>query len=83
MPLQPKLFYEVPSSNPTAMVPPGPNSPVGRVWMALSRKHDGTHGTSSPETIGYAQSHGCVRLTHWDALQLSDLVEPGTPIEFR
>jgi len=79
---QPKLFYEVPSSNPTAMLPPGPNSPVGRVWMALSRKHYGIHGTSSPETIGYAQSHGCVRLTNWDALQLSDLVEPGTPVEF-
>lgn len=79
---QPKLFHEVPNTQPNAMLPPGPNSPVGRVWMSLSRKHYGIHGTSSPETIGYAQSHGCVRLTNWDALQLSDLVEPGTPVEF-
>ena len=79
---QPKLFSEVPDNEPAAMLPPGPNSPVGRVWMSLSRKHYGIHGTSSPETIGYANSHGCVRLTNWDALQLSDFIEPGTPVEF-
>src|SRR5687768_6111697 len=79
---QPKLFSEVPDNEPDALLPPGPNSPVGRVWMSLSRKHYGIHGTSSPETIGYANSHGCVRLTNWDAIQLSDMVEPGTPVEF-
>ena len=79
---QPKLFSEVPDTEPDALLPPGPNSPVGRVWMSLSRKHYGIHGTSSPETIGYAQSHGCVRLTNWSAIQLSDMVEPGTPVEF-
>ncbi|MEO5590852.1 MAG: L,D-transpeptidase [Gemmatimonadaceae bacterium] len=79
---QPKLFAEVPNSRPEARLPPGPNSPVGRVWMSLSKPHYGIHGTSSPETIGYASSHGCVRLTNWDALQLSDLVESGTPVEF-
>jgi lipoprotein-anchoring transpeptidase ErfK/SrfK len=79
---QPKLFSEVPDHEPEALLPPGPNSPVGRVWMSLSRKHYGIHGTSSPETIGYAQSHGCVRLTNWSAIQLSDMVEPGTPVEF-
>jgi lipoprotein-anchoring transpeptidase ErfK/SrfK len=79
---QPKLFSEVPDTEPDALLPPGPNSPVGRVWMSLSRKHYGIHGTSSPETIGYAQSHGCVRLTNWSAVQLSDMVEPGTPVEF-
>ena len=79
---QPKLFAEVPDTQPEALLPPGPNSPVGRVWMSLSRRHYGIHGTASPETIGYAQSHGCVRLTNWDAIQLSDMVEPGTPVEF-
>lgn len=79
---QPKLFSEVPDNEPDALLPPGPNSPVGRVWMSLSRKHYGIHGTSSPETIGYAQSHGCVRLTNWSAIQLADMVEPGTPVEF-
>jgi lipoprotein-anchoring transpeptidase ErfK/SrfK len=79
---QPKLFSEVPDSEPEARLPPGPNSPVGRIWMSLSRKHYGIHGTSSPETIGYAASHGCVRLTNWDVLQLSDFILPGTPVEF-
>lgn len=79
---QPKLFADVPDDEPEARLPPGPNSPVGRVWMSLSKPHYGIHGTSSPETIGYAVSHGCVRLTNWDALQLSDMVEPGTPVEF-
>lgn len=80
---QPKLFHEVPDSNPEAHLPVGPNSPVGVVWMSLSKPHYGIHGTSSPETIGYANSHGCVRLTNWDALRLSDMVESGTPVQFK
>jgi len=80
---QPKLFHEVPDSNPDAHLPPGPNSPVGVVWISLSKPHYGIHGTSSPETIGYVSSHGCVRLTNWDALRLAQLVEPGTPVEFK
>lgn len=80
---QPKLFAEVPDSRPEARLPAGPNSPVGKVWIGLSKPHYGIHGTSAPETIGYANSHGCVRLTNWDALQLSDLVERGTPVEFK
>jgi lipoprotein-anchoring transpeptidase ErfK/SrfK len=80
---QPKLFADVPDSNPEARLPAGPNSPVGLVWMSLSKPHYGIHGTSSPETIGYANSHGCVRLTNWDALRLSDLVDIGTPVQFR
>jgi lipoprotein-anchoring transpeptidase ErfK/SrfK len=80
---QPKLFHEVPDTKPDAHLPPGPNSPVGVVWISLSKPHYGIHGTSSPETIGYVSSHGCVRLTNWDALKLADLVELGTPVEFR
>ena len=80
---QPKLFAEVPDDEPEAKLRPGPNSPVGRVWMSLSKPHYGIHGTSSPETIGYANSHGCVRLTNWDALRLSDLVDAGTPVQFK
>ncbi len=80
---QPKLFAEVPDSRPTARLPAGPNSPVGVVWMGLSKPHYGIHGTESPETIGYASSHGCVRLTNWDAQRLSKLVRPGTPVVFQ
>ncbi len=79
---QPKLFADVPDSRPEAMLPPGPNSPVGVVWMALSRPHYGIHGTGSPETIGYANSHGCVRLTNWDARILSQMAGPGTRVVF-
>jgi lipoprotein-anchoring transpeptidase ErfK/SrfK len=79
---QPSLMAEVPDTRPTAKLKPGPNSPVGIVWMALSKPHYGIHGTSAPETIGYANSHGCVRLTNWDAEILSGMVKAGTPVEF-
>ncbi|HUQ46952.1 MAG TPA: L,D-transpeptidase [Gemmatimonadaceae bacterium] len=80
---QPTLFAEVPDSKPNARLPAGPNSPVGVAWMALSKPHYGIHGTSDPETIGYASSHGCVRLTNWDAERLSKLVRPGLPVVFQ
>jgi lipoprotein-anchoring transpeptidase ErfK/SrfK len=79
---QPKLLAHVPDDRPNARIPPGPNSAVGRVWMSLSAPHYGIHGTKSPETIGYAQSAGCVRLTNWDALFLSKRLAPGTPVTF-
>lgn len=79
---QPKLFYEVDDSEPEANLPPGPNSPVGIVWIALSKKHFGIHGTSSPDTIGYASSHGCIRLTNWDAREMGHRLAPGVTIEF-
>lgn len=79
---QPKLFHEVLDSEPEAHLKPGPNSPVGKVWMALDKPHFGIHGTADPETIGYASSHGCVRLTNWDALNLARRVGKGVPVEF-
>ena len=80
---QPRLLAHVDDWKPEAMIPPGPNNAVGRVWMTLSAPHYGIHGTKSPETIGYAQSAGCVRLTNWDALFVSRRVTPGTPVRFR
>jgi lipoprotein-anchoring transpeptidase ErfK/SrfK len=55
---------------------------VGVVWVALSKPHFGIHGTSSPDTIGYASSHGCVRLTNWDAAEVGHRVQPGVTVEF-
>lgn len=78
----PALYAEVPDSRPDAHLPPGPNAPVGVVWMALSKPHYGIHGTSSPATIGYADSHGCVRLTNWDANWLAQHTGEGVPVEF-
>jgi len=75
----PKLFWDADSSEEHAKVPPGPNNPVGVVWIALSKPHYGIHGTPEPGKIGYTQSHGCIRLTNWDAAKLADMVKPGVP----
>lgn len=63
-------------------LPPGPNSPVGVVWIDLSKEHYGIHGTPDPETIGRAQSSGCVRLTNWDAARLAGMVSQSTQVIF-
>ncbi|HEY0038793.1 MAG TPA: L,D-transpeptidase family protein [Longimicrobium sp.] len=80
---QPRILASVPDDRPEANIPPGPNNAVGRVWMALSVPHYGIHGTKSPETIGYATSAGCVRLTNWDALFLARRMPLGTAVRFR
>jgi len=79
----PDLFWDADASHTKATVPPGPNNPVGLVWIDLSKDHYGLHGTAEPTTIGRTQSHGCVRLTNWDALRLAALVKPGTRVEFK
>ena len=80
---QPDLLTGVDPSEEDAILPPGPNNAVGIVWMQLSRDHYGIHGTSAPETIGYATSHGCVRLTNWDAAVLGQSIPEGVTVEFR
>jgi len=62
------------------MLPPGPNSLVGVIWIALNKKGIGLHGTETPETIGRAASHGCVRLANWDIVRLAQRVKPGVPV---
>lgn len=80
---QPELFWDVPDSHEERMLPPGPNGPVGVVWIDLTKEHYGIHGTSAPETIGRVQSHGCVRLTNWDAARLAEMVDTGTEVVFQ
>ena len=63
-------------------IAPGPNNPVGSVWIALNQKTYGIHGTSEPSKVGKVESHGCVRMTNWDALALAKLVRKGTPVVF-
>ena len=65
-----------------AMLAPGPNNPVGRVWIDLSKEHYGIHGTPQPSKIGTSFSHGCVRLTNWDALTVAGLVRKGPLVVF-
>ncbi|HST60220.1 MAG TPA: L,D-transpeptidase [Longimicrobium sp.] len=80
---QPDILVGVPDNEPDAMIPAGPNVAVGAVWIDLSEPHYGIHGTSEPQTIGYASSNGCVRLTNWDVKFLSRYVRAGVPVEFR
>ena len=74
----PDLFWDSEPGDEKAKLPPGPNNPVGVVWIDLSKPHYGIHGTPEPSTIGGTTSHGCIRLTNWDALELGRLVSPGT-----
>jgi lipoprotein-anchoring transpeptidase ErfK/SrfK len=64
-------------------IKPGPNNPVGLVWIGLSPgKGYGIHGTPDPAKVSKSDSHGCIRLTNWDALMLASAVSKGTPVEF-
>ena len=78
----PELFWDVPDSKEKQLLPPGPNGPVGVAWIDLSKEHYGIHGTPEPETIGRAQSHGCVRLTNWDVARLAQMVSTRTQVVF-
>jgi lipoprotein-anchoring transpeptidase ErfK/SrfK len=64
-------------------LPPGPNNPVGIVWMAINKPSVGMHGTPNPDQIGRNESHGCIRMSNWDAFLLSELVEKGTIIDVK
>lgn len=69
-------------ANAKATIAPGPNNPVGVVWIEIDKPHYGMHGTPEPGRIGYSESHGCVRLTNWDAIKLASLVTKGTVVVF-
>ena len=73
----PDLFWDADAGHAKATIQPGPNNPVGLVWVDLSKEHYGIHGTPLPSTIGKTQSHGCIRLTNWDALAFAAAVSPG------
>ncbi len=76
----PDLFWDPEDPNTTAKIPPGPNGPVGVVWIGISKPHYGMHGAADPQLIGRAHSDGCVRMTNWDAVELAKLVAVGTPV---
>jgi len=64
-------------------LPPGPNGPVGIAWLDLTKEHYGIHGTNEPQTIGRAESSGCIRLANWDVLRLSRMMKPGFKAVFQ
>jgi lipoprotein-anchoring transpeptidase ErfK/SrfK len=78
----PKVNFQQGANDKILDIPAGPNGPVGTVWMALSKPTYGIHGTPEPSKIGRTQSHGCIRLTNWDATELAKMVKPGVTVEF-
>ncbi len=79
----PDLFWDAKATDEKATIKPGPNNPVGVMWISLSLEHYGIHGTPEPGNVGHTESHGCVRLTNWDAARLATLVKAGTRVLFR
>jgi len=75
----PVHYWNVDPERATERLAPGPNNPVGEVWMGLSKAHYGIHGTPDPGHIRHEESYGCIRLTNWDANDLSHMVVAGTP----
>ena len=79
----PNLFWDSDPQNAKAKIAAGPNNPVGTVWVDINKAHYGIHGSPEPGKIGHAESHGCVRLTNWDAERVAELVRKGTKVVFR
>jgi lipoprotein-anchoring transpeptidase ErfK/SrfK len=80
----PKLFADAAAREGITgrlIIPPGPNNPVGAVWIGLSLPTYGIHGTPEPEDVSRTASHGCFRLANWNAEALLGMVRVGTPIE--
>jgi lipoprotein-anchoring transpeptidase ErfK/SrfK len=78
----PKYGFKGVTTQEPFIIKPGPNNPVGVVWIGLNSEGYGIHGTPEPSKVSKAESHGCIRLTNWDALQLASAVTKGALIEF-
>jgi lipoprotein-anchoring transpeptidase ErfK/SrfK len=78
----PKFRWKNVKTKQKLTIAPGPNNPVGLVWIDLSAPSYGIHGTPEPDTIGKTSSHGCIRLTNWDAVDLAAMAHPGTVVKF-
>ena len=78
----PEVNFQQGENTEVLVVPPGPNGPVGSMWIGLSAPTYGIHGTPEPALIDKTGSHGCVRLTNWDANELASLVEAGVVVDF-
>jgi lipoprotein-anchoring transpeptidase ErfK/SrfK len=73
---QPEILNN-PKTDKEVDLPPGPNGPVGVAWLDLTKEHYGIHGTNEPQTIGRAESSGCIRMTNWDVVRLARMMKPG------
>lgn len=78
----PKYAFKGVRATKPFTIKPGPNNPVGLVWIGLSGEGYGIHGTPDPSKVSKTASHGCIRLTNWDALRVASAVAKGTPVDF-
>lgn len=78
----PAYWPEVKGIEQKLLIPPGPRNPVGLFWVGLNFPGYGMHGTPTPEMIGKSGSHGCFRLTNWDAMRLGKVARVGMKVEF-
>ena len=78
----PDLFWDANPKHSKARIAPGPNNPVGVMWIDISKEHYGIHGTPEPSSIGHTQSHGCIRLTNWDVRRVAQWARPGMAVIF-
>ncbi|MGA7390559.1 MAG: L,D-transpeptidase family protein [Pseudolabrys sp.] len=78
----PKYAFKGVQATKPFTIKPGPNNPVGLIWIGLSGEGYGIHGTPDPSKVSKTASHGCIRLTNWDALRVASAVAKGTPVDF-
>lgn len=79
----PKLIAGSRKTDEKATIPAGPNNPVGTTWIDLSKEHYGIHGTPNPAKVGKTESNGCIRMTNWSVVALSNVVKPGLKVTMR
>jgi len=79
----PKLLKNAPKDAEKMDIAPGPNNPVGSIWLGLTKPHWGIHGTSNPSNVGHSETNGCIHLTNWDAERLSTLAKAGFKVDVK
>jgi lipoprotein-anchoring transpeptidase ErfK/SrfK len=79
----PRINFQQGENTQVLTIPPGPNGPVGSMWIALSKPTYGIHGTPEPALIDKTGSHGCIRLTNWDAEELATMLASGVTVTFQ
>ena len=79
----PKLLKSAPKTATKVDIAPGPNNPVGTIWLGLTKPHWGIHGTPNPANVGHSETNGCIHLTNWDAERLSVLAKVGFKVDVK
>lgn len=79
----PEILKTAPKDASKLELPPGPNNPVGTIWLGLTKPHWGIHGTPEPARVGHEETNGCIHLTNWDAERLARIVKVGARVDVR